>query len=166
LEASDGTVPGPGLLTSRMRTEHARETLRNNLRSVSQHVGVNNHMGSLGTTDPALMKLLFQELQRRDLFFLDSYTTPNSIGFEMGSHVGIPVLVRDVFLDNIDEPQAIRRQLDALRKVARKKGYAIGIGHYRYHTLRVLKETVPELEQEGFELIALTDLLRWQKKIS
>lgn len=166
LEASDGTVPGPGLLTTRMRAEHARETLRNNLRSVSQHVGANNHMGSLGTTDPALMKLFFQELKRRDLFFLDSYTTPNSVGFEMGAHVGIPVLIRDVFLDNTDEPQAIRRQLNALKKVARKKGYAIGIGHYRQNTLKVLKAAMPELEQEGFELIALTDLLRWQKKIS
>jgi len=165
LEASDGTVPGPGLLTSRMSTEHARETLRKNLHSVSQHVGVNNHMGSLGTTDTALMKLVFQELNRRDLFFLDSYTTPNSVGFEMGTQVGIPVLVRDVFLDNIDEPQAIRRQLGDLKKIARKKGYAIGIGHYRQNTLKVLRAAMPGLEEEGFELVGLTDILRWQKKI-
>ncbi len=161
LEASDGTIPGPGLITARMTDEHVREMLARNLDSVPYHRGVNNHMGSAGTADPHLMRLILEDLQKRGLFFLDSYTTSNSVSTPVAREIGLPLLKRDVFLDNVDSPEAIQAQLEKLTQRARKKGYAIGIGHYRYNTLKVLNEEIPLMKRAGFELVALSELLEF-----
>jgi len=161
LETVSGTIPGRGLITGRMDKNTVLETLRRNLASVPYHVGANNHMGSLGTRDAALMTILLREMKQRRLFFLDSYTTGDSIARATGKSVGIPVLRRDIFLDNIDNETAIVQQLAKLKTLARKKGYGIGIGHYRKNTLRVLSEQIPRLEREGFEIISLSDLVKF-----
>jgi hypothetical protein len=70
------------------------------------------------------------------------------------------VLRRDIFLDNKDDRSAINRQITLLAKEADKKGHSIGIGHYRYNTLKVLNERIPELEEEGYDIICLSELIR------
>lgn len=163
LESINGYWPGPGLITSQLSADQVLTFLRNDLASVPNHVGVNNHMGSKGTADPALMRIILGEVKKEGLFFLDSHTTSKSVAPAVGREVGIPLLVRDVFLDNIDEPQAIRSQIRLLASKARDKGYAIAIGHYRRITLDVLREEIPKLKQQGFELITLSDLLAYLK---
>jgi len=162
LESSKGTIPGPGLITERMTDSHILDVLGRNLRSVPHHVGVNNHMGSLGTSDSQLMTVILKELKRRGLFFFDSYTTTQTVGFRIGGRIGLPVLKRDVFLDNKDDQTAVREQVRKLAALARKKGFAIGIGHYRYNTLKVFEKEIPRLIREGFEIISLSDLIRFQ----
>ncbi len=46
---------------------------------------------------------------------------------------------RDVFLDNIQEQAYITGQFAQLKKIARKHGSAIGIGHPYPATLKTLK---------------------------
>lgn len=168
LEAMDGTVPGRGLITRAMTPEHVLKMVDTDLSSVPNHSGSNNHMGSLGTSDPALMKIILTDIKRRGLFYLDSYTSSDSVVVPVAQEIGLPVLRRDVFLDNIDAKQAIRDQIKQLKSISRKKGYAIAIGHYRTNTLEVLIQDIPELEREGFEIISLQQLLDYlgKKKLS
>ncbi len=158
LESESGTIPGPGLITGRMPPEQVLDVLRRSLASVPYVRGINNHMGSLGTSEPQLMKIILAELHRRKLFFLDSRTTPKSVGWKMARKLGVAALERDVFLDNSEDPAAIRRQLRKLQAIARKKGYAIGIGHYHHSTLTVLNEEIPKLKKAGFKLVSLEDI--------
>ena len=92
-------------------------------------------------------------------FFLDSHTTPNIVSKDIATKIGIPVLVRDVFLDDIDEKKEIMKQIEILEQKSRQKGYAIAIGHDRYNTLTLLAEVIPELEKDGFEMVSLGDLI-------
>ena len=163
LETEDGTIPGPGLITSRMTTPHIQEMLQRDLQSVPQLMGVSNHMGSLGTSDSRLMELILSELKNKNLFFLDSHTTPRTVGRMVGKKIGIPVLDRHVFLDNVDEETAITNQIEELKKIAQRQGYAIGIGHYRPLTLKVLSEEIPLLKQENFEIVSLSDIINFKK---
>lgn len=158
LETVNGTVPGRGLITRQMDPAYVLETLDRNLSSVPHHIGANNHMGSLGTSDPALMKTILEEIKRRKLFFLDSVTTGSSVVSQVAAETGTPALVRDIFLDNIDAKQPILDQIKKQKAIARKKGYAIGIGHYRDTTLSVLLDIIPKLEDEGFEIVSLSKL--------
>ncbi|MBN1689372.1 MAG: divergent polysaccharide deacetylase family protein [Candidatus Omnitrophica bacterium] len=162
LEAADGTIPGPGLITDRMPESQVLDVLNRNLISVSPHVGVNNHMGSLGSKNPKLMGVILQELKDRGLFYLDSYTTSQTTAVEIGSKINLPVLTRSVFLDNQNLRPSIEIKIAELAERARKHGYAIGIGHYRPKTLRVLQARIPELINEGFEIISLSDLVAFQ----
>ncbi len=159
LEAMDGTIPGRGLITRAMPAKEILKMVDTDLNSVPNHVGSNNHMGSLGTSDPALMKIILEDIKRRNLFYLDSFTSSDSVVVPVAQELGVPVLKRDVFLDNIDAKQAIRDQIKQLKSISRKKGYAIGIGHYRANTLEVLIQDIPVMEQEGFEMISLQELL-------
>jgi polysaccharide deacetylase 2 family uncharacterized protein YibQ len=59
---------------------------------------------------------------------------------------------------------AISRQFDRLLSLAKREGYAIGIGHPYPETLRLLQARLPELEAMGVELVsasALIDEQRW-----
>lgn len=159
LESSAGTIPGPGLINSQMPKAHVVDLLSRNLASVPYHIGVNNHMGSGGTSNPELMRTILGELKRRGLFFLDSGTTLKSVAPGIGYELGIPVLRRDVFLDNVDSKEAVRQKVRELADVASKKGYAIGIGHYRHNTLSVLNEEIPKLKQAGYQIFSLSDLV-------
>ena len=118
-------------------------------------------MGSRGTANPALMTPLLKELKRRNLFFLDSMTSPNSVGGRVSRQIGLPALKRDVFLDNVNEIPAIRTQVRSMVPIARRKGYAVGIGHYHHNTLVVLREEILKLKAEGFEIVSLGELIQY-----
>lgn len=164
LESIHGTIPGPGLITANMSDQDVLALLRRELASVPHARGANNHMGSKGTADERLMNLILGEFRKRDLFFLDSKTTARSMAAEAGRKFRTPVLTRDVFLDNVDNTEEIRRQVRLLAAVARRRGYAVGIGHYRFNTLQVLDEEIPELKKQGFQIVPVRRLLHlWRK---
>lgn len=163
LDTVQDKIPGRGLIVDTMSPQAVLEMLARDLDSVPNHVGANNHMGSRGTTNRELMTIILTELKRRDLFFLDSYTTPESTVPSVGRKIGLPILTRGVFLDNEDSQPAIRSQLNEVRKVAREKGNAIAIGHYRENTLEVLRDEIPKFEKKGFEIITLKEMLKIQR---
>ena len=117
-------------------------------------------MGSRATGDSRVMKIIFKELKKRGLYYLDSYVSGDSVCQVIADDIGIPFIKRDVFLDNQSDTQYIRKQLSELKDLARASGSAVGIGHDRKNTLLVLKEEVHKLEDEGFELVFLSDLTR------
>lgn len=163
LDSYKGTIPGPGLITTAMSDDYVLEELNRNLASVPHRVGVNNHMGSKGTSDPRMMDIILGELKNRGLFFLDSRTTSQSVAPLVAKELGMSILGRDEFLDNVDEVNAIRQEVRQLAEKARRNGSAIGIGHYRLNTLRVLQEEIPQLKAAGYEIVSLRELLYYKK---
>jgi uncharacterized protein len=163
LDTVQDKIPGRGLIVDTMSREDILSMLARDLDSVPNLVGVNNHMGSRGTTSREMMTIILEELHRRGLFFLDSYTTKESVVPSVARTIGLPILTRGVFLDNEDSKPAILVQLKQLRQVARKNGNAIAIGHYRTKTLEVLATEIPAMEDEGFQIIHLEEMLQVQR---
>jgi polysaccharide deacetylase 2 family uncharacterized protein YibQ len=137
-----------------------RAILTDDLSKVKFVKGVSNHMGSLATQDPKVMRVIFRELKRRNLFFLDSFASPRSICAELAAETGLPFAKRNIFLDNKSDPGYIREQIHRLKMRARIKGSAIGIGHDRRNTLQVLKEVMPQIEKEGYKFVFVSELAR------
>jgi len=121
--------------------------------------GINNHEGSLFTSDEEKMRVLLEAIQSKDLFFIDSMTARQSKGYILAREMGMKTAKRDVFLDNHSDPQYIEGQVRELVETARKQGKAIGIGHARKNTIAVLKNILPELEKEGVEVVPVSSLL-------
>lgn len=162
LEAkTNNELLGPGKLTLDQDEESFRETFRENLDSVPRAAGVNNHMGSLLTRHPGAMTWLMEELDRHDLFFVDSWVTPRSVALDMAREQQVPATRRDVFLDQDRDPKAIEAALEEAVGVALRHGEAIAIGHPYPETLEVLERRLPFLEAEtGIRLVtadALTE---------
>jgi len=121
--------------------------------------GVSNHMGSRATEDAPLMRSVMVYLRERKLFFVDSLVTSKSICSATARRVGLDFMQRDVFIDYENDAAVIRAQLQALAEKARTKGIAVGIGHDRPLTIRVLEEEMPRLEREGFRFINVSEAL-------
>ena len=102
---------------------------------------------------------VMQELKSRGLFFLDSRTTSATRAYAVAQELNVPAAERNVFLDNIQNPHAIRGQLNRLVQLARLKGMAIGIAHPHQATLSVFRVEIPELSAKGVELVPISQLL-------
>lgn len=122
--------------------------------------GVNNHMGSKATADRPLMRLIFRKLKQKGLFFVDSMTSRNSVSAELAQEMGLSVGKRDVFLDNVNTREEIIKQVLVLARKARRRGYAVAIGHDRRLTMQVLKEEIPWLEKQDFEIVSIKEVLK------
>jgi hypothetical protein len=130
------------------------------LTSVPYAVGVNNHQGSLATSDTRLMSELMPVLHNHNLFFIDSRTIATTVAYNAAQSAGVPCAFRNVpFLDDVPELGAIRRQLELAAKDAREKGQAIAIGHPHPETLRALSEFLPQAEAQGIHLAHASDLV-------
>lgn len=104
--------------------------------------------------------ILMRELKARELFFLDSRTTPKTVGYGIARELGIRTGERDVFLDNNSYDEAeIVRNISQLGEIAKKEGKAIGIGHPHPSTIKSLREMIPRLKEGGIEIVPLSDLM-------
>ena len=117
-------------------------------------------MGSKATEDKSLMKIVFKKLKKKGLFFVDSMTAHNTVCAPLADEMGLAFGKRDVFLDNINTREAITKQIMVLAKKARRKGYAVAIGHDRHLTMQILKEEIPLLEGQGFKFVSIKELLK------
>ncbi|ADH86903.1 divergent polysaccharide deacetylase family protein [Desulfurivibrio alkaliphilus] len=149
----------PGLLATGMSEEEIVTGFTAALNEIPMATGVSNHMGSRFTADRRAMQVLLAQLPRYDLYFLDSLTTPDSVGAEIAAELGIPFLRRDIFIDHHREPEQIRTQIDRLLNIAEKRGWAVGLGHPYPETLRVLQEKEGELNRR-VRLVKLDQLVK------
>lgn len=164
METVDGTIPGRGLITRSMPAGQIESVLRANLKTVPNHIGINNHMGSLGTTDLHVMGTVLNALKQEGLLFLDSRTNSRSVGTQVASELGMIPLARDVFLDNQESKEYITGQVRQLEPIALQKGYAIGIGHIKKNTLEVLAAEIPRLRKAGFVIVNLRKIAVMKKE--
>lgn len=161
LEAVNYEGPAePGGVTLDMSRDVFRTTFANAIETVPFAIGVSSHRGSLLTRHPGHMTWLMQEISERDdLFFIDSYTTPESVALKVAAEEGVCATRRDVFLDHDRSIEAVARELERLKALARRKGHAVAIGHPFPETLEVLERELPKLAAEGIELVTISALL-------
>jgi polysaccharide deacetylase 2 family uncharacterized protein YibQ len=164
MEPMGNNDPGPGALLTNLSPEEIRSRFQKGLDSFKGFDGVNNHMGSKFTSDAAGMEIVIDELQKHNLFFLDSRTSPHTVGEKIAKQHGLPTLGRDIFLDDDMSAEAVRTQLARTEYVAKRQGYAIAIGHPHEVTLNALEAWLPEAQKRGFVFIPLHDLLKTPAK--
>ncbi|HHC25395.1 MAG TPA: divergent polysaccharide deacetylase family protein [Desulfobacterales bacterium] len=140
--------PGPGALLTSMPPEQIISQLRKNLDSLPFIKGVNNHMGSRMTTFSTNMYQILSVLKKRDLFFIDSVTTGDSLCRSSARLLQVPFAQRDVFLDHVQDADFVRRQFRQLIRVANHYGEAVGIGHPHNVTYQIFREALPELRKK------------------
>lgn len=156
MEAKEPLSLGKGGLYAWMTDDEIRETLEEGLNSIPHIKGVSNHMGSAFTEDERTMDVVISVLKEEGLFFLDSFTTPRSVGARLAREQGIKTLKRDIFLDNKNNPAYIEAQWKKLVKVAEKKGYAVAIAHQKKNTIEFLEKILSKNEVIVVPLSKLT----------
>ncbi len=105
----------------------------------------NNHTGSKFTADYRSMKILLENLHKHNIQFIDSLTTSKSVVKRVSRELGLRYIRRDIFLDNKLDVQYITGQIRKAIAIAKKRGYAIAIGHPHKATLKALSQIRPLL---------------------
>ncbi|MCX6090041.1 MAG: divergent polysaccharide deacetylase family protein [Candidatus Atribacteria bacterium] len=134
------------------------EMVRSALQSMPMAKGINNHKGSRATQDLNLMKEFMVHLQGSHLYFLDSVTIGNSRASEAAIEKGVRSYRRDVFLDGSSSTEDILQQLRETVAVARKKGYAIAIGHARTNTYLTVKSFLDSFQDPEVEFVFVSEI--------
>ena len=119
---------------------------------------INNHTGSVLTANYHSMDMVYKALIDNGFVFVDSYTTPKSKVAKIAKKYNIKYLKRDVFIDNIQNIAYIKKQIKKGIKIAKKRGYAIIIGHPHKATLQALKSSSKLLD--SVEVVYMDELIK------
>ncbi len=160
MEPTGRSDPGPGALLVSMTDADIRQRTAAALDSFEGFAGVNNHMGSRFTAFKPGMETALRQLKPRGLMFLDSRTTKDSVGEQTAQELGVPSIVRHVFLDDDESIEAVRRKLAEVEAIARRQGFVVAIGHPHEATLQALSEWLPTAQGKGLALAPATAVLR------
>ncbi len=153
--------PGFGAIFTGQTKTTVETEMHRMLDNVPHVRGANNHMGSRATEDFQLMTLALSALRERNIYFIDSLTTPASRAYDAARLMGIDAAKRDIFLDNRDDFSSIEAQFERLKAIARKGGMAIGIGHIQsIHLVDVLNSQLPLLEKDRIALVFASKAVR------
>ena len=148
-----------GGLTAEMDRDEFRTTLAGALEQVPHIKGVNNHMGSDLTERRQQMAWVMQELRWRELYFVDSRTSENTVAAQVAKEFNVPNLSRDVFLDNDRSPEQIDERFQALLARAERDGLAIAIGHPYAETIAYLEEELLTVHDRGFRPVFVSEVV-------
>jgi polysaccharide deacetylase 2 family uncharacterized protein YibQ len=158
---SDDAGEDPLGLNLYMNHDEFVDTFNRALQSVPHAIGVNSHRGSLLTRHPGHMLWLMEAMRAQEnLFFVDSYTTPESVAIRIAKETGIDARKRDVFLDPDRAPETVAREFARMKRLADKRGSVIAIGHPYAATLELLERELPKLAAEGYELVTISELVQ------
>lgn len=149
----------PDTILVNMPKQEILRILEIDCKSVPGLKGISNHMGSQATESEDLMRVIFEELRKKKLYFLDSFTG-KTVCPKLALEMKLPYARRNVFLDNKNDAEYILGQLELLANTARQDGFALGIGHDRKKTLEILAQAMPELKKRGFKFVYASELAK------
>ncbi|RYG61211.1 MAG: divergent polysaccharide deacetylase family protein [Alphaproteobacteria bacterium] len=152
---------GPDALTVGLSSEEIADRMRRNVANLADvAMGLNNHMGSRFTEWEPGMRAVLTVLQEEGMMFVDSKTAAPTAVKAASRGLDLPVLSRDVFLDHVPTPEAVRAELNKAVLLARKRGSAIAIGHPLPVTLDVLAAELPHVVSSGVVLVPVSMLIK------
>lgn len=152
--------PGPDAIFSDYAPDKIAELTQNALAAVPYAKGMNNHMGSRVTQNFEAMKAVLQVVKQRGFFFLDSATSSQSMAYAIARDMGIPSGRNALFLDVVEDEDAVVKRLYRLAARARHEGTAIGIGHAKPNVLQALQRMLPELAEQGFVFVPAEEAVK------
>lgn len=120
---------GPKPITVDLTPEEARKRVEQAIDNVPYAKGLNNHMGSLAVENEKIVREIVKVAKEKRLYIVDSGTSPKSKFPEIAKEFGVPLLKRDVFLDDISSEAHVKKQMVRLAVLTEQTGKGIAIGH-------------------------------------
>lgn len=146
-------------ITINSTDDEIRQLIKRAKRIVPMARGMNNHQGSLVTPNSRVMIRALKIIKEEGLFFVDSRTIGNTVGFEIAKRLGIKTAYKDVFLDHVKSYSHSINQIRRLVEIALQKGKAIAIGHPNASTLRAIRDSIKYIRSKGIKIVYVSELL-------
>ncbi len=158
MQAKHFDSPEIGTLTINESFESMHEKIKKIRKDFPRAKYTNNHTGSRFTSDFDAMDKAYRALIEQGFVFVDSKTIAQTAVARAAKKHNQPYISRDIFLDDDPSASAVRRELVAAVNLAKKRGYAIAIGHPKKNTIAVIKESKNNLLKD-VDVVYLKDIL-------
>ena len=158
MQAKHFDSPEIGTLTINESFESMHEKIKKIRRDFPRAKYTNNHTGSRFTSDYDAMDKAYKALIEQGFIFVDSKTIAQTAVARAAKKYNQPYISRDIFLDDDPSAAAVRRELVAAVNLAKKRGYAIAIGHPKKNTIAVIKASKNNILKD-VEVVYLKDIL-------
>ena len=158
MQAKHFDSPEIGTLTINESFESMHEKIKKIRRDFPRAKYTNNHTGSRFTSDYDAMDKAYRALIEQGFIFVDSKTIAQTAVARAAKKYNQPYISRDIFLDDDPSVAAVRRELVAAVNLAKKRGYAIAIGHPKKNTIAVIKASKNNILKD-VEVVYLKDIL-------
>ena len=158
MQAKHFDSPEIGTLTINESFESMLAKIKKIRKDFPRAVYTNNHTGSRFTSDFNAMDRAYMALIDQGFIFVDSKTIAQTAVAKAAKKHNQPYISRDIFLDDNPSAAAVRRELVAAVNLAKKRGYAIAIGHPKKNTIAVIKESKNNILKD-VEVVYLKDIL-------
>ena len=158
MQAKHFDSPEIGTLTVNESFESMLEKIKKIRRDFPRAKYTNNHTGSRFTSDYDAMDKAYRALIEQGFIFVDSKTIAQTAVARAAKKYNQPYISRDIFLDDDPSAGAVRRELIAAVNLAKKRGYAIAIGHPKKNTIAVIKASKNNILKD-VEVVYLKDIL-------
>ena len=158
MQAKHFDSPEIGTLTVNESFESMHEKIKKIRRDFPRAKYTNNHTGSRFTSDYDAMDKAYRALIEQGFVFVDSKTIAQTAVARAAKKYNQPYISRDIFLDDDPSASAVRRELVAAVNLAKKRGYAIAIGHPKKNTIAVIKASKNNILKD-VEVVYLKDIL-------
>jgi len=121
-------------------------------------IALNNHMGSTATSDKTVMKAVLEHLARRGLFFVDSVTSGETVGYNMANTLGQRAVRRNLFLDVPDNSDAtLAAKISDLGRYKGRVEPVVVITHcHNQAKLDALNKFIAQIKAMGLRLTSLS----------
>ncbi len=158
MQAKHFDSPEIGTLTINESFESMHEKIKKIRKDFPRAKYTNNHTGSRFTSNFDAMDKAYRALIEQGFVFIDSKTIAQTVVARAAKKHNQPYISRDIFLDDDPSASAVRRELAAAVNLAKKRGYAIAIGHPKKNTISVIKESKNNLLKD-VDVVYLKDIL-------
>ncbi|WP_103612032.1 divergent polysaccharide deacetylase family protein [Campylobacter concisus] len=158
MQAKHFDSPEIGTLTINESFESMHEKIKKIRKDFPRAKYTNNHTGSRFTSDYDAMDKAYRALIEQGFIFVDSKTIAQTAVARAAKKYNQPYISRDIFLDDDPSAAAVRRELVAAVNLAKKRGYAIAIGHPKKNTIAVIKASKNNILKD-VEVVYLKDIL-------
>ena len=158
MQAKHFDSPEIGTLTINESFESMHEKIKKIRKDFPRAKYTNNHTGSRFTSDYDAMDKAYRALIEQGFIFVDSKTIAQTAVARAAKKYNQPYISRDIFLDDDPSAAAVRRELVAAINLAKKRGYAIAIGHPKKNTIAVIKASKNNILKD-VEVVYLKDIL-------
>ena len=158
MQAKHFDSPEIGTLTINESFDSMHEKIKKIRKDFPRAKYTNNHTGSRFTSDYDAMDKAYRALIEQGFIFVDSKTIAQTAVARAAKKYNQPYISRDIFLDDDPSASAVRRELVAAVNLAKKRGYAIAIGHPKKNTIAVIKASKNNILKD-VEVVYLKDIL-------
>lgn len=130
--------------------------------------GFSIHLGTLVCRNEKIVGQLLNLAKANNMIVVDSTFSPKSLFLKLGKQKGVDVLSPDILLDYKNELKPIEDKFRLLFNKAKKKGFAVGVGHLGENggitTIEAFKEAIKVAQKENIKFVFVTDIIKLIKQ--